>query len=901
MSPEKVSPVLRSRQGHSKRRTTVYSTYLGGSCGTYGCDIANALVVDGSGNAYIAGSTSSSNSPVTQGAFQTTNHCPPGGGGNALVSMLDPSGSTLLYSTYLGGSANCADTASALALGGSGDVYVTGHSASTDFPVTPGAFKTTQSGIFVANLNLSTTTATIAGLSPGSVTAGGPSFTLTVNGTNFAMGATVYWGNTALTTTFVSATQLTATVPASLIATAGTVNVTVASGGGTSTASTFTIVAANGSPCLYTVSPVAPPTVAATGGTLAIAIQTSATCAWSVSGLPAWITVSGKSSGAGPATVALVVAPNTGAALSANIAIAGQTVAVSEAAGQVGIITTVAGNGLAGFSGDGGPATSARLASARGVAVDASGNLFIADAGNHRIRKVSAAGIITSVTTSTPLDAPISVAVDGSGNLFIADGLVYKVSTDGTLTTAAGSWTGTSSGDGGPATAARIDPNGVAVDTSGNLFIADMGNHRIRKVSAATGIITTVAGNGNYGFSGDNGPAVSAELYYPGGVAVDASGNLFIADNYNYRIRKVPASGIITTVAGNGTGGFSGDGGQATSAELALVGVAVDASGNLFIADAGNNRIRKVSAGGIITTVAGDGYSNFSGDGGPATSASLSGPMGVAVDAIGNLFISDTGNNRVRKVPASAPPPAAGPSISPGGIVPAGSTVPTIQPGEWVSIYGANLASSTVTWNGDFPTSLGGTSVTINGRAAYLSLVSPGQINLQAPGDTTTGPVPVVVTTAGGSVTASVTLAQFGPSFFLLDAQHVAGIILRSNGSGAYGGGTYDIIGPTGKSLGYPTVAAKAGDTIELFAGGLGPTNPAVAAGQAFSSAAATTNPVKLLINNLSVTPAFAGLSGAGLYQINLTVPAGLGTGDISLAATVGGAQTPAGVVISLQ
>jgi uncharacterized protein (TIGR03437 family) len=241
------------------------------------------------------------------------------------------------------------------------------------------------------------------------------------------------------------------------------------------------------------------------------------------------------------------------------------------------------------------------------------------------------------------------------------------------------------------------------------------------------------------------------------------------------------------------------------------------------------------------------------------------------------------------------------PTIDAGGVVPADSKVPTIQSGEWVSIYGTNLASSTVTWNGNFPWSLGGTSVTIDGKAAYLSFVSPNQINLQAPDDTAAGPVPVVVTTASGSATTTVTLAQFGPSFLLLDAKHVAGLILRSNGSGAYGRGTYDIIGPTGNSLGYPTVAAKAGDIIELFAVGLGPTIPAVPAGQAYSSAAATTNRVNLLVNNVSVTPGFAGLSGAGLYQINLTVPVGLGTGDISLAAAVGGAQTPAGVVISLQ
>jgi uncharacterized protein (TIGR03437 family) len=236
------------------------------------------------------------------------------------------------------------------------------------------------------------------------------------------------------------------------------------------------------------------------------------------------------------------------------------------------------------------------------------------------------------------------------------------------------------------------------------------------------------------------------------------------------------------------------------------------------------------------------------------------------------------------------------PSITPNGIVPG-----TIQPGEWVTIYGTNLASGTATWTGDFPTSLGGTSVTIDGKAAYLYFVSPGQIDLQVPNDTVTGAVPLVVTTATGSATSTVKLAQFGPSFFLLDAKHVAAIIPRSDGSGAYSGGSYDILGPTGTSLGYPTVAAKAGDTIELFGTGFGPTTPAVPAGQAFSGAAPTTNPVTLRVNNVSLTPTFAGLSGAGLYQINLTVPSGLGPGDVSLQASVGGAQTPSGVVISLQ
>ncbi len=217
----------------------------------------------------------------------------------------------------------------------------------------------------------------------------------------------------------------------------------------------------------------------------------------------------------------------------------------------------------------------------------------------------------------------------------------------------------------------------------------------------------------------------------------------------------------------------------------------------------------------------------------------------------------------------------------------------TIQPGEWVSIYGTNLASSSVTWSGNFPESLGDTSVTIDGVPAYLSYVSPGQINLQAPNDTTTGPVSVVVKTSTGTVTSTVTLASFAPSFLLLNGSHyVTGIIVRSDGSGSQGGGTYDILGPTGNSLGFPTVAAKAGDSVQLYAVGLGPTDPPVVAGRPFSGAASTTNPVTLLINNTSVIPSFAGFDTSILYQINLTIPAGLGTGDVLLASKVGGFQT---------
>jgi uncharacterized protein (TIGR03437 family) len=285
-----------------------------------------------------------------------------------------------------------------------------------------------------------------------------------------------------------------------------------------------------------------------------------------------------------------------------------------------------------------------------------------------------------------------------------------------------------------------------------------------------------------------------------------------------------------------------------------------------------------------------------------ATNVTGIGPGAVTVIDTSNNTVVDTVPTPMGSTPfgvafrSSSGVPASPPHIPSGGVVPA-----TVQPGEWVSIYGTNLASSTATWTGNFPTSLGGASVTIDGTPAYLSYASPGQINLQVPKETVTGAVPVVVTTAGGNGSSTVTLAEFGPTFFLLDGlMHVAGIILRSDGSGAYGGGAYDILGPTGNSLGYATVAAKPGDTVELYGSGFGPTNPSVAPGKVFSGAAPTTNPVTLHINKISVTPTFAGLSGAGLYQINLTVPSGLGTGEVPLQATVGGVETP-GVVFSLQ
>jgi len=328
-----------------------------------------------------------------------------------------------------------------------------------------------------------------------------------------------------------------------------------------------------------------------------------------------------------------------------------------------GTISTVAGDGTVGFGGDSGPAISAQLNHPYGVAVDFGGDLYIADTFNYRIRKVTPLGTISTVAgngglaNSAQLDSPYGVAVDAGGNLYIADTRnhrIRKVTPSGMINTVAGNGTKGYGGDGDPATSAQLDgPCGVAVDAGGNLYIADTDNSRIRKVTPS-GTISTVAGNGTEGYSGDDGPATSAELASPYGIAVDTDGNLYVTDTWNNRIRKVTPSGTISTVAGNGTEGYGGDGGPATSAQLSGPrGVAVDAGGNLYIADTDNNRIRKVTPSGTISTVAGNGIEGYSGDTGPATSVQLNDPCGVAVDAGGNLYIADTDNNRIRKVTPS--------------------------------------------------------------------------------------------------------------------------------------------------------------------------------------------------------------------------------------------------------
>ncbi|MEV4432572.1 NHL repeat-containing protein [Streptomyces sp. NPDC049585] len=347
-----------------------------------------------------------------------------------------------------------------------------------------------------------------------------------------------------------------------------------------------------------------------------------------------------------------------------------------------GVIATVAGTGAAGYVSDGGPAPLTRLNLPLGLAVDKQGNLYLADRHNHRIRKVTPDGTITTVAgngqagyvsdggpaVATRISDPVDVAVDDAGNVFIADTgnhRIRKVTPAGIITTVAGNGEAGYVSDGGPAIATRLHhPHGIAVDHEGSVYFSEWSNHRVRKVSPA-GIITTVAGNGEAGYVSDGGPAIATRLHYPSGVAVDAEGILYIADCLNHRVRKVSRNGIITTVAGNGTAGYVSDGGPAVATTLFHPhGVELDAAGNLYIADSANHRVRRVSANGIITTVAGTGIAGYVDDGGPAASTRLYSPCGVTLDSAGNLYIGDYSNHRVRGVTAVADmtpplPPAA--------------------------------------------------------------------------------------------------------------------------------------------------------------------------------------------------------------------------------------------------
>jgi len=405
------------------------------------------------------------------------------------------------------------------------------------------------------------------------------------------------------------------------------------------------------------------------------------------------------------------------------------------------IIRTPAGSGLYGFGGDNGPATAAnaRLSTPNGVAVDADGNLYIADLYNDRVRKVDTNGIITTFAGAVPgsfsgdggpanqagLFDPMGVAVDAAGNVYIADSdnnRIRKVDASGKITTVAGNGTDGFSGDNVNATQTGLGaPSAVAIDAAGNIYIADTLNHRIRKVDAQ-GIITTIAGTGPAGYKGDSGLATQAELDTPESIAVDRAGNLYIADTFNNVIRRVDGAGQITTFAGDGKDGYGGDNGQAAQATLSSPrGVAADAAGNVYISDAGNDRIRRVDPSGVITTFAGNGQTGYNGDSIPATQAEFFEPVGLTVDPYGVLFVADSYNDRIRMV--------KGAQFQVFGfsryVLPAGGS------GATINIVGAGLESA---------------SVVIGGQAVQATLdQATGNLSVTVPSSLLTSPTPLSV------------------------------------------------------------------------------------------------------------------------------------------------------------
>ncbi|MGA9623779.1 MAG: hypothetical protein WBL65_11585 [Bryobacteraceae bacterium] len=563
------------------------------------------------------------------------------------------------------------------------------------------------------------------------------------------------------------------------------------------------------------------------------------------------------------------------------------------------IITTFAGDNTAGYTADAVAANTSELNNPFGIALDSKGNLYIGDQDNFRVRQVTGGTISTvagdgtpgytgdaAAATSAELGRVSGLAMDSSGNLYIADPdnyVIRKVS-GGTITTFAGSNAlgAGGTGDHGLATSAQLsEPTGLALDAAGNLYIADTGNSRIRMVAASNSYITTLSTG-------------SAVLSSPKGVAVDAAGRVYIADTNNCRVLKVTPSGSITiptTVTGSDSGacGYSGDGGPAASALLDHPsGVALDAAGNLYIADTFNQRIRRVSAAtGTITTLAGNRFSGYTGDGGSSASAELSFPLAVLVDPHGNIYVSDTQNSVIRLMTAA--PPAINGVITSSGF--GGFT--SIAPGAFIEIYGSNLAADSLNWGGSFngvnaPTSLAGTMVTIGGQAAFIAYASPGQVNALVPSNVGTGQQQITVTTAIGTsnsytITVNPTAAGLlAPGYLNIGGMQYVGALFPDYQT---------FVAPPGAISGYTSRRAKPGDVLIIFGVGFGPVNPNIPAGQVVPGNTALTLLFQISFGSAPATLQYAGLAPSlvGVYQFNVVVPNIPPSDAVPVTFTLGG------------
>lgn len=605
-------------------------------------------------------------------------------------------------------------------------------------------------------------------------------------------------------------------------------------------------------------------------------------------------------------------------------------------------ISTIAGQGgqIGNFSGDGGAASGATLWGPSGVILDSSGNLYFSDSDNDVVREISSGTIHTvagscttspcagafagdgKAATSASLNQPAGLTFDSAGNLYIADAnnFVIRKVTGGTISTVAGKNVGVPfAGDLGPATSAGITPSWVAVDPAGNIYIADAFNNDVRVVCQtqtpyactngafgssiwAAGDINTFAGNNTTGasYTGDNGPAPGATLNNPSAVLLDAGGNLYITDSGNNAIRKVTPNGILTTFAGLGpvAAGYTGDGGPATQAQLNNPkGLAIDSAGNLYIADTDNCVIRMVEPNGIITTIAGTPpaggrtFCGFSGDGGSATSAQLNFPAGVAVNG-GSIYIADSANNAIRMLTAVAQVP----QINTGGVVNGASYTAAVAPGGIADVFGTFFLSSPTTGTAlPLETSLQNLSFSFGGTAAPLYFVSGGQVNMQVPwelaGQSTASLTATLNSSSGTAQT--VTLAAAAPAIFTMNSQ--------GTGQGAILDTTYHLVDASN-----PATAGTT--TILIYCTGLGAVSanqPATGAPASLDSTklASTTTVPTVTIGGVNASVSFSGLAPGyvGLYQVNALVPAGVAASSATNVTIKMGDVTSNTVTIAVQ
>jgi uncharacterized protein (TIGR03437 family) len=524
--------------------------------------------------------------------------------------------------------------------------------------------------------------------------------------------------------------------------------------------------------------------------------------------------------------------------------------------------------------GDGGPATSAVLLAPASIGLDAAGNVFFADPHDHRVRRIGSDGVIRTVAgsgesgysgdgglaTETSLNQPSGLAVEPAGSFYVTcNDRIRRIDPSGRITTAAGSGQLGYSGDGGLAINARINfPRGLAVDAGGVLYIADTSNHRVRRVDRA-GVITTIAGNGEQGYLGNGIAATSARLDSPWGVAVDSAGNVYIADSANHRVRKVSPAGVITDFAGSGERGHDGDGGPATRARLdSPSGVAVDGAGNVFFTS--YRYVRRVSADGAIWTVAGNGEVTFSGDGDVATRAGMQ-PTRLATDGGGRVYLSDMANYRVRRLDPV--------QILAAGVVNGATFLPgPVAPGEILAVFGADLGPTQLVRgvfdsNGRLPTTLAEVQISFDGVAAPLLYVAAGQA----------GPI-VPYAVAGKSSTAmQVSYRGRKTNTVTLSVAVSSPGIVTLSGSGK---GPGAILNQDG-ALNSASNPAARGDIIILYATGEGQTNPPGVDGKLASEVfPKPILPVTVTIGGLEADVLYAGAAPwmvAGAMQLNVRVP----------------------------